>query len=366
MRVRVLLSSLAVVLILSTWAHAAPAPPGRNGSTLATLRGARDALDVKIAMELVRIHVANSRLVALKEQVRADREAIASQTLWLQQVRAEQDAALAAIAEVDVQAASLPSPGGQDDGFLYSVDRIQDPAVKSALSVAIAEEGQIRENLSLRAADATARVDYLLDLFRAVAFDIHWVQQRQVALVRRQHRILSSLTSDRMDLQDVQGKISVLESGAVSGSAPVLAGGPVPGSPFQVCPVDPPRVVADDFGAPRYAGGYHQHAGNDILAPRGTPIRAPFDGVAEDATNGLGGLSVRVTGSDGYVYNAHLDRMGTLGRVTAGEVVGFVGDSGDAKGGPTHDHFEWHPNEADGPTVSGAVDPHPYLTLVCD
>src|SRR3990170_7054558 len=45
---------------------------------------------------------------------------------------------------------------------------------------------------------------------------------------------------------------------------------------FQFCPVDPPRAVYDGFGAPRYGGGYHPHAGNDIIAPQGTPIRATF------------------------------------------------------------------------------------------
>src|SRR5206468_9828842 len=96
--------------------------------------------------------------------------------------------------------------------------------------------------------------------------------------------------------------------------------------------------------APRYSGGYHLHAGNDLFASRGTPIVAPFDGVAADDSNPLGGLSVIVSGAMGYVYNAHLDSIAKLGTVSKGDVVGYVGDSVDAKGGLTHDHFEWHPN----------------------
>jgi murein DD-endopeptidase MepM/ murein hydrolase activator NlpD len=138
--------------------------------------------------------------------------------------------------------------------------------------------------------------------------------------------------------------------------------------------VDQPRGYSDDFGAPRYGGGYHLHAGNDIFAPRGTPIRAPFAGTASNASNSLGGLSVYVTGALGYVYNAHLSSIGTLGSVSAGTIVGYVGDSGDAQGGATHDHFEWHPNAIpSNPHVSpygqsvigGAIDPYPYLNSVC-
>ena len=131
--------------------------------------------------------------------------------------------------------------------------------------------------------------------------------------------------------------------------------------PFAVCPVQGPHAVADDFGIwvhhPKDEGGDHIHQGNDISAPLGTPIVAPFDGVAEVATNKIGGLAVKVFGQYGYVYNAHLSRFGTLGHVTKGTVIGYVGATGNA-GGP-HDHFEWHPGG--GP----AVDPHAFLLQVC-
>src|SRR6266571_10342 len=162
---------------------------------------------------------------------------------------------------------------------------------------------------------------------------------------------------------------------AAQGSGQGSGGNPAPDrGPFQVCPVGQPHAYGDSFGAPRYAGGYHPHAGNDIMAPRGTPIYAPFAGYASSDPNGLGGNAVIVRGSQGYVYNAHLDSYGTLGKVSTGTVIGYVGDSGDAQGGPTHDHFEWHPNvipanpyrSVYGYTVIGtAIDPYPYLNLVC-
>jgi peptidoglycan hydrolase CwlO-like protein len=149
------------------------------------------------------------------------------------------------------------------------------------------------------------------------------------------------------------------------------------GGVFHVCPVDQPRVVANDFGAPRYAGGYHAHAGNDIMAPQGTKIRAPFDGTAHTSYNSLGGNAVYVSGPDGYVYNAHLSAYSPLsnGPVHAGDVIGYVGDTGDAQGGAYHDHFEWHPNvmPSNWPVSpygystlpTGAVNPYPLLSQVC-
>jgi murein DD-endopeptidase MepM/ murein hydrolase activator NlpD len=145
---------------------------------------------------------------------------------------------------------------------------------------------------------------------------------------------------------------------------------------FKVCPVDQPRALYDGFGAPRYAGGYHPHAGNDIVAPTGTAIRAPFAGLARSSYNTLGGSAVYVYGALGYVYNAHLSSYSSSsnGPVAAGEVIGYVGDSGDALGGVPHDHFEWHPNviPSNWPTspygytvIGSALNPYPLLSQVC-
>lgn len=144
--------------------------------------------------------------------------------------------------------------------------------------------------------------------------------------------------------------------------------------PFAVCPVDGPHAIADNFGAPRPepGGGFHWHQGNDIMAAKGTPILAPFDGVASVSRSTLGGLAVYVHGDYGYVYNAHLSRLGTLGPVEAGDVVGYVGSTGHSSG--PHDHFEWHPTEIpanwtqspyDAAVLGDAINPFPVLLLVC-
>jgi murein DD-endopeptidase MepM/ murein hydrolase activator NlpD len=131
--------------------------------------------------------------------------------------------------------------------------------------------------------------------------------------------------------------------------------------PFAVCPVDGPHAVTNNFGVmvyrPKKWGGNHIHQGNDIMSPEGTPIVAPFGGTAVVATNHVGGIAVKVLGTFGFVYNAHLSRLGTLGQVKAGTVIGYVGHTGDT--GANHDHFEWHPGNG------SAVDPYDFLMKVC-
>jgi murein DD-endopeptidase MepM/ murein hydrolase activator NlpD len=128
---------------------------------------------------------------------------------------------------------------------------------------------------------------------------------------------------------------------------------------FRACPVPDYISIADNFGVtvriPHVP--VHIHMGNDVAAPTGAPILAPFDGLASAGHDKLGGSTVRVYGGEGYVYNAHLSAFGSLGWVHAGDVIGFVGTTGDAQG--PHDHFEWHPNDG------AAVDPHALLLTAC-
>jgi murein DD-endopeptidase MepM/ murein hydrolase activator NlpD len=103
-----------------------------------------------------------------------------------------------------------------------------------------------------------------------------------------------------------------------------------------------PVQVADTFGAPRSGG--RRHEGIDIFAPRHTPIHSTTEGlVVSFGENRLGGRSVRVLGPGAqWHYYAHLETYGVLRvgqRVPAGYVLGTVGDSGNARGTPTHLHY---------------------------
>jgi len=129
--------------------------------------------------------------------------------------------------------------------------------------------------------------------------------------------------------------------------------------PLQRCPVDGTLTLNDNFGIWHDHGeeGGHTHQGVDIGAATGTPIVATFDGNAVSNSSDAGGMAVEVYGAGGYSYNAHLSAYGKLGTVEVGDVIGYVGATGNATG--PHLHFEWHPADGD------AVDPFLFLTAVC-
>jgi hypothetical protein len=122
----------------------------------------------------------------------------------------------------------------------------------------------------------------------------------------------------------------------------------------------------DDWLYPRFFPTFHFHQGNDIFGAYGSPVRAPADGVVRITNGSIGGLAVYVTEPDGtYWYMAHLaslhDGLAEGQTVRIGDVVGYLGDSGDAKGGVPHVHFELHPGGG------GAVDPKSVLdTFLAD
>lgn len=106
------------------------------------------------------------------------------------------------------------------------------------------------------------------------------------------------------------------------------------------CPVNGPHSFIDSWGFPRSGG--RRHKGVDILANIGVEIVAPVNGRVEHFSNRVGGRSFRMWDENGnYFYGTHLSGFGKDGEVSAGEVIGYVGDDGNAAGIP-HLHFEIH------------------------
>ncbi len=119
------------------------------------------------------------------------------------------------------------------------------------------------------------------------------------------------------------------------------------------------RAVRDTFGAPRQ--GDRKHQGVDIFAPRGTPVLSTTRGmVSRIGENSLGGTVVWVLGPGGdRHYYAHLDSVANIRtgqRVAVGDVLGGVGNTGNARGTAPHLHYGIYRR------ASGAINPFTLLT----
>ena len=224
-------------------------------------------------------------------------------------------------------------------------------------------------------ASAQARADALagfvtvdardaVDRYRELAQDLQRDEQA-LAARRRQSRATAAELRRRVNrIQGVLAGLERLEAARLARDAARQRAGRRSTGSVRVfraigdwmCPVQGPRAFSNDFGNAR-GGGRRRHQGNDILARRGTPVVAPVSGSVRRHDNRLGGISFYLTGNDGITYyGAHLQRFAPVsGRVRIGTVIGYVGTTGNAQGGPPHLHFEMKPG--------GGRSVNPYYTL---
>jgi murein DD-endopeptidase MepM/ murein hydrolase activator NlpD len=364
-------------VVLSIVLASAVAPPGATASTHQELARARQRLDAVVA----RIRSQRAQLERLRDPAGAVARQLSIEQGELDRIREdlsrtrrELDAArrryedLRARLDTRIRQVFIQGPGGSLEVLLSATslsdltDRIGfvSSAVQADADLAnevhdLAEEPE-RKELDLRALEARRSAEVAAVRARQAALNEQLAQQlevyRELSTSRDELEDLVAELGERLEASQRTAVEQALGSGGGSGTVEIGGGGP-----FAACPVAGPRAYGDDLGAPRPGGRTHQ--GNDIFAPYGTPIVAPFPGRAVDASNAIGGYAVIVYGARGFVYNAHMSRIGKLGNVDTGDVIGYVGDPGNARGTSPHDHFEWHPGN--GP----AVNPYPYLNEVC-
>jgi murein DD-endopeptidase MepM/ murein hydrolase activator NlpD len=162
----------------------------------------------------------------------------------------------------------------------------------------------------------------------------------------------------------------------VDATLPGVAGAGEPGqgavrlrsnAPLLFPMAERPRCdVLDNFGDPRSSGRTHQ--GSDLLATLGQPVYAVVDGtlthqwVAGNSNATLSGSAWRLEEAEGtYYFYAHLSGFApglTVGStVQRGQVIGYVGDTGNPGAGNYHLHFEVHPGGG------AAVNPLPRMAM---
>jgi murein DD-endopeptidase MepM/ murein hydrolase activator NlpD len=125
------------------------------------------------------------------------------------------------------------------------------------------------------------------------------------------------------------------------------------------CPVGGTVNFSDTWGAARSGG--RQHQGTDMMAAHGTPVVANVSGQLQHKYNGLGGTSYYLHADNGDTfYGAHLQEyVGGERQVSAGEIIGRVGSTGNAQSSSPHLHFEYHPGGG------SAVNPYSLLDQIC-
>lgn len=202
------------------------------------------------------------------------------------------------------------------------------------------------------------------------------VGDQNVRLVRRYEDLRSGLGRDQAELADDLAAASVeleTRTAAVSTAFTDLLAKVEELQAYQagaqayvdgfVFPVAGDVEFIDSWGYPRMTGtaSAHWHQGTDIFAAHGTPLIASENGVlARIGVGSLGGNKLWVVGESGTeYYYAHLSAFapGIVEgqQVRAGEVVGYVGDTGNARGTSPHLHFEIHPGGV------GPINPYPVL-----
>lgn len=138
--------------------------------------------------------------------------------------------------------------------------------------------------------------------------------------------------------------------------------GSIQTGPF-ICPFTPGRTsFINSWGHPRSGG--RSHKGTDMFAAWNEPMYAVQDGTILITNSNLGGKSIWLRANNGFAYYyAHLNDWAVSNgqRVRQGQTIGYNGDSGNARGGSPHLHFQIHPRGLNTP----AVNPYPTLVAAC-
>jgi murein DD-endopeptidase MepM/ murein hydrolase activator NlpD len=261
---------------------------------------------------------------------------------------------------------------------LQTVEELREDAAALAEEVAEAEEAQRVLVASLRttASETAAMLERVRNRQATLQSELSQARAAEEAARREAERRAAAEAAARDAAARAAGGGSRGSASSASSSSPAGTGrlgtpgaGGGPAVPGVVCPVQGAvagRDFSNDWGYPRSGGRYHQ--GNDIFANSGTPVVAVADATIvrwnpPSSPSGLGGITVTYRIGDGSEwYNAHLDSVadGIAPGVSVarGQIIGTVGNTGNARTTPPHLHL--------GRSSGGMwVNPWPTISPVC-
>ncbi|MDO8848306.1 MAG: peptidoglycan DD-metalloendopeptidase family protein [Coriobacteriia bacterium] len=292
---------------------------------------------------------------------------------------------------------SASSAAGQAYSAAYwqlDATRVETARVDAELASAQARLDQVNARLSQRANEIyrTGKTDYMAILLSSDDFDemlkrleyVQRVSQQDASIIAEVEALQVSLATSRAELEALktqqaeetavlkeeadridkelkaqQAEYDKLQKQLAAALAAEKAkkqkSSATPGPNGMVFPVAGPCTYTDTWGDARSGG--RTHKGTDIMAREGIPVVAVLSGTVRSKDNSLGGKTIWLTSDNGWAfYYAHLSSYKvTSGYVQAGQVIGYVGSTGNASASAPHLHFEIHPGGG------AAVNPYPYL-----
>jgi murein DD-endopeptidase MepM/ murein hydrolase activator NlpD len=314
---------------------------------LAAYRAAQAAFeDAALEYEAALNEVAS--LEAKQQRIEASREARAKRLEEVQQ-------------QLEEQAVQMYMIGGfNNPGIIFSASSVGEVMTTTEFLNSATLGGQESINDLIAAKSELTRFQedlaVLHDDLEDAEANARVIMDKQEEAMNAEHAAYDKLSGRCKDLTTQYDK----ERAEAAARAAQRAAGSVQVGVF-ICPITPGHTsFIDSWGFPRPGG--RTHKGVDMMAARGEPVYAVQSGRARASANSLGGLTVHLYADTGHTYYyAHLDRhafSGTI-RVDQGDVVGYVGTSGNAQGGAPHLHFEIRPN-------GGApVNPYPTVRAAC-